>query len=347
MDINNVTIDEIMSNDCSLQQYIELNNLWNIWVHKDNGGLQCSLPDGLKILHDLAYRDGSLGWLVTLVSGANYFLGFLDNRMVNEITGVKNYCLGGSGKIADKAIKTNNGYIISGEWQYATGAPFLSHFTLNAKVFDGNNIPLLHSDGSPVYKSFVVSKDLVEIIDSWNAFGMEKTYTKNYRLSNGFVPDYAAFEISDKFNETAYLIHQFSFNSFAAFTLTVNYIGMYRHFLDEIAIIVSGKMHNSIWNEKYGEAFKKLYAENCRQFYHLTGLFDEITMEFWLSLVGSKELKIIEKEVFNLSKILSNFISNNLNELYRYGGLSSAQKHTTISVVYRDLITALQHSFFL
>lgn len=347
MIFNKMTIDEIMSNNSSLQQYIECNNFWNIWVHKRNGGLQCSLPEGLRILNDLAYKDGSLGWLVTLVSGANYFLGFMDSRLVNDITSINNYCLGGSGKIGDKAIKTEEGYLISGEWQYATGAPFLSHFTLNAKVFNANNIPLLHSDGTPVYKSFVISKDFVEVIDSWNAFGMEKTYTKNYRLSNALVPDYAAFEISDKLNESAYSIHQFSFNSFAAFTLSVNYIGMYRHFLDEIAAVVSDKMSSSIWREKYGEAFKKLHADTCRQFYQLTDLFDEITMKFWHSLEGSKELKIIEKEVFNLSKSLSNFISNNLNELYRYGGLSAAQKHTTISVVYRDLITALQHSFFL
>ncbi|MDA3616255.1 acyl-CoA dehydrogenase family protein [Polluticaenibacter yanchengensis] len=339
--------NDMINNDQSILKYIESNNFWNIWVRKEQGGRECTLPVGLKILENLAYQNGSLGWLVTLVSGANYFLGFIDPRLVKEITAVPGFCLGGSGKVADKAVKTDNGYLISGEWQYATGAPFLTHFTLNAKVYDHDGAPVLNSDGTPLYKSFVVSSDFVEMIDSWNAMGMEKTFTKNYRLSNVFVPGYAAFEISPQKINSGYLIHRFAFNSFAAFTLAINYIGMFRRFLVEINKIVSAKTANQKWNEMYGDDFTTYYIDVRSKFTILANSFQEITDRFWQYVEADIDVQPLEKEVYDLGKHITRLISHHLNPLSRYGGLSAAQKDAPVNIVYRDLTTALQHTFFL
>ena len=66
-------------------QWIEEENLWNIWVPKAFGGLECSLSDGLKTLQALARLDGSLGWTVTLCSGANFFIGNLRPEVAREV----------------------------------------------------------------------------------------------------------------------------------------------------------------------------------------------------------------------------------------------------------------------
>jgi alkylation response protein AidB-like acyl-CoA dehydrogenase len=54
------------------------NNRWfNLYVPKEYDGLGLSLPEGLQIQESLAWTDGSAGWTVTLCSGANWFIGFL------------------------------------------------------------------------------------------------------------------------------------------------------------------------------------------------------------------------------------------------------------------------------
>src|SRR5690606_19406710 len=112
-------------------EWIARENLWNLWVPKDYGGLERSLTQGLKELRSLAQVDGSLGWTVTLCSGANFFVGNLQREVAREIFSGREgpVCFGGSGGVHGTAEKQGDGYVISGRWRYATGAPYLSHFT--------------------------------------------------------------------------------------------------------------------------------------------------------------------------------------------------------------------------
>ena len=61
--------------DAETLKAIATAKLWNIWVPKTHGGLELGLTEGLRTLQQLASIDGSLGWTVTLCSGANYFIG--------------------------------------------------------------------------------------------------------------------------------------------------------------------------------------------------------------------------------------------------------------------------------
>ncbi len=118
-------------------------NLWNIWVPENYGGLELSLTAGLAKLKELAKIDGSLGWTVTLCSGANYFIGNLEPEPANEIfQKPQTTVLGGSGGVFGKADKIRDHYKISGTWRYATGASYLSHFTINAEVQENGKVRL-------------------------------------------------------------------------------------------------------------------------------------------------------------------------------------------------------------
>lgn len=111
------------------------NNEWlRIWIPKHYGGIDISLKEGLKFLQKVASIDGSLGWFVTLTSGANYFSRNILPEISAKIFNDKNVCFGGSGLIGGTAEKVGDKYLINGYWKYATGAPLLTHFTFNAQI---------------------------------------------------------------------------------------------------------------------------------------------------------------------------------------------------------------------
>ena len=60
-------------------------NWFNLFVPKIFGGLELSFPEALRVEEALAWADGSTGWTVTLCSGANWFIGFLDAGAGKEI----------------------------------------------------------------------------------------------------------------------------------------------------------------------------------------------------------------------------------------------------------------------
>src|SRR5260221_7354589 len=88
---------------------------FNLFVPIEYGGLELSLPEGLKIEEGLAWADGSTGWTVTLCSGANWFIGFL--KKSQEIFNNDRTCLAGSGYPSGIAKITSRGYEITGRWK--------------------------------------------------------------------------------------------------------------------------------------------------------------------------------------------------------------------------------------
>src|ERR1700755_1674306 len=47
-------------------------------VPTEYGGLELSLPDELRLIEAISWADGSMGWAITLCTGAGWFGGFLD-----------------------------------------------------------------------------------------------------------------------------------------------------------------------------------------------------------------------------------------------------------------------------
>lgn len=96
-------MDGVFSDD--LLNEIHHQKWLKVWVPKSFNGLGASFAEGLKLLHDLAYVDGSLGWTVTLCSGANYFVGNLPFATGQRIFKNKQICFGGSGMLGGTAEK--------------------------------------------------------------------------------------------------------------------------------------------------------------------------------------------------------------------------------------------------
>ena len=85
-----------------------------IWVPKQYKGLGLSFKEGLAVLRQLANLDGSLGWMVTLCAGANYFSRNLLPHIAFDLFQHQRTCFGGSGMIGGTAEKTTDGYRING-----------------------------------------------------------------------------------------------------------------------------------------------------------------------------------------------------------------------------------------
>src|SRR5690606_38273079 len=223
----------LLGADCMPKKAMDyiFEKLWlQIWVPENYGGLGFNFTNGLKLLKSLAFIDGSLGWMVTLCAGANYFSRNLKPEIATEL--FKNHftCFGGSGAIGGTAEMVNNQFLINGKWTFATGAPHLSHFTLNARLTT-NGKPILDKDGNEMIRSFIIPKDQVEIIADWQAMGMKATGTYSFKVHNVLVDEPHSFIYNEFYTDA--VLDKIPFRIFADLTLLVNYLGMAEHFLDE------------------------------------------------------------------------------------------------------------------
>lgn len=268
---------------------IYANKWFKIFVPKQYGGLAMSLPEALRLEEYLARIDGSLGWTVTLCAGANFFAGYIDPALAQQVFCNETVCLGGSGAATGTAEVLADGYRVNGYWKYATGAPHLTHFTANCKLVQNGQL-LTNENGQAVMRSFIFTKEEVMVHPDWNTIGLVATASHNFEISNVIVPKERAFMIDAKHCFFDDPLYQYPFLQFAETTIAVNSLGMAEHFIDEVHRVFKLKFEEGKINEeKYARLQKQLdfanhfLQKNREPFYALVD-------QSWEQLVTNKTI---------------------------------------------------------
>ncbi|MCM4166639.1 hypothetical protein KCTC52924_01486 [Arenibacter antarcticus] len=310
--------------------WIQKENLWNLWVPKNLGGLQMTLVEGLGLLQSLAKIDGSLGWTVTLCSGANFFVGNLQPQVAREIFGATEtpVCFGGSGGVFGTAVKQGDFYTISGRWHYATGASYLTHFTLNAKILEHGE-ELRNKDGSPMIRSFLLPKNEVEILENWNTMGLKASVTHSFDVKEVVVDEKYSF-VYNQVN-LDYPIFKIPFSAFADLTLWANYIGMAAHFLEGASGLIT--------KEQLATFEMRLQQANMKMISFAQAIETTITDQ---NSYAEGFLQHIHSEAVGSVQTLTNSII----EIYPYLGVSASRENNQLNQIFRDYFTATQHHIF-
>lgn len=303
--------------------------LLQIWVPKKYGGLGFRLKEGLSVLFDWSKIDGSLGWMLTLCSGANFFSRNLKPDIASKLFANQKTCFGGSGMIGGTAEKQNDGtFIINGLWHFATGTPHLSHFTLNATITENGN-PLLDESGYEFIRSFVIKKDQAVIIPNWKSMGMKATGTYSFEVNEAKVSKDYSFVYDEFFTDD--VLDKIPFRVFADLTLLVNYLGMASHFSEE-AIKIRPNLNLKSFNQKIEEEKEKLlfFAEEIE---NLLKDFEIISVDKQLE-IHTHSLHVVEN------------LSHQFLEIYFQLGLRATHTDSQVYQIFCDYFTATQHSNF-
>ena len=313
----------------SIIDQIHHERLLQIWVPKIYGGLGYRLKEGLSVLFDWSKIDGSLGWMITLCSGANFFSRNLKPNIAKELFSDPKTCFGGSGMIGGTAEKQNDGtFLINGLWHFATGAPNLSHFTLNAALTENGN-PMLDESGSEIIRSFVISKDQAEIIPNWKSMGMKATGTYSFKVENAKVSEDYSFIYDEFFTDD--VLDKIPFRIFADLTLLVNYLGMAKHFSEE-AVKIRPLLNLSSFNQKIEEQKENVI--------HFANEIEVLLNDF--QLISPEE----QSEIHSFANGVVENLSHQILEIYFQLGLRATHTDSEVYQIFCDYFTATQHANF-
>lgn len=180
-------------------------------VPREYGGEEISLYELLLIQERLARGDGStalaVGWHMGLVlhyrsAGTlpeKLFQHFCQNVVENGamINNFSTEQASGSpnrgGRPETTAVKTTDGWLLTGRKTFSTLSPILTTFIVSASIAGSDQIG----------DFFVEKSDRVEIDETWNTLGMRATGSHDVILNQVFVPDehmIRAYEVGQKKN---------------------------------------------------------------------------------------------------------------------------------------------------
>ncbi len=321
-------------------------NWFNLFVPPSMGGLGLSLPEAVHLQEQLARADGSLGWTVTLCSGANWFVGFMEKAAASAFFSNKQVCFAGSGAVSGKAILTENGYTVSGHWKYATGAPHATAFTANCLI-ERNGSLLRQKNGSPLIKAFIFKKEEVELQYHWNTTGMKATASHSFSVKNLHVATNRSFLIDPHEARLPDPVFRFPFQSFAETTLAANFSGMAFHFIDECKLLFEERIKRHGYSIDEACEMLELLGRTKSKLEDVQQLFYDRLGEAWLNCISEKPWNLSHAErLGEACRSMVGLTRNAVNDLYPYCGMTAAEQGADINRVWRDFHTASLHTIF-
>ncbi|PHV22459.1 acyl-CoA dehydrogenase [Janthinobacterium sp. BJB446] len=312
------------------------------------GGAELPLPQVVRLEEAVAAVDGSMGWVLTLCAGAGWFAGFLAPDMARAIIGTPRVCLGGSGAATGDAEEEGDGYRISGSWDYASGAPMATHFTLNARLRrDGQ--PLLDEDGKPRIRAFLVPAALVQLVPSWNSIGMRASASHSYRIDGQWLSKAHGFTISPDTATADGPLYRYPFYSLAYVTLAANVAGMAAHFMQLAEECMRHRRHARAGLPLLDvPEVAAMLQDKQDAFAAARARFYAVLDSSWAQVAGGAALHADAMQaVQDRSLDMVAVCRAAVDGLYSYCGLYAAREDSTINRVWRDFHTASQHSLLL
>ena len=149
------------------------------------GGCEFGLPTFAKVAIELSRGCPSTGWSVIFTAGHTHILAKYPEQAQSEVYGKQGEfrapMVGGQNAMARKV---DDGWLISGAWDYASGIDVATHFFATAPIRDS-------MDEEPTGIVLpLFDRDQYEVDHNWQMFGMQGSGSHRVVIKDQFVPDH-------------------------------------------------------------------------------------------------------------------------------------------------------------
>jgi alkylation response protein AidB-like acyl-CoA dehydrogenase len=308
--------------------------LLGMWVPRAvPGGSEIDVVSSLQVIERVAYGDPSAGWVMMAASlaigtGAAYLQ---DEAVAELFAGPRLPVIAGQGTRPGTAVPTDGGFLLSGSWSFASGIKHGTHIhTLG--LIEGTNEPRI----------FVLPVDQATLIETWDVLGLRGTGSIDYRIDNVFVPEgYTHFAVTDVPKRGGSL-YTLGIVGFAAMCHSGWACGIGRRMLDEISILVRGKMGRAA-TQASSDAFQEEYAKAEATYRSARALVFESWGDVKETLDRGDRLSVRQHTLVRLAMAHVTWASHAVSTfVYKTAG-TTALRSGTIQRLFRDMHAGTQH----
>ena len=163
-------------------------DLYRILVPEDLGGAGLDPLAYFDLCIELASWDGSVGWNFALASTCSPLVGMLPMERLKRFFADPDCAIAGTVGPSGKAVRTADGWRLSGRWNWMSGVHQAKWVILGALVCDEDGKPLQTAEGTPDARQFLLPKDEACVLDVWDVGGMRGTGSTDYVAEDAFAP---------------------------------------------------------------------------------------------------------------------------------------------------------------
>lgn len=163
--------------------------LYRIAASRSIGGEELDPLSQIEVIEAVSKVDGATGWnLMIGIEVMGLFGAALTPEVAQEIYDDPGLIAAGALNPQGRAVRTDGGYLINGQWPFASGCHNAQWFWGQCIVTDGSE-PTRNAGGQVELLEAAVPAGDFEILDTWHVTGMRGSGSHDVAVRDVFVPD--------------------------------------------------------------------------------------------------------------------------------------------------------------
>lgn len=340
-------IDRAAKFPADLFDELESTGAFRVCAPRKFGGLEMSLAQLNALVFEGARGLGSLGWLIMVGTSQSIGSGLYPEETVQKIFGDNEY-VRTRGVIAPKgvAVPVEGGFLISGQWPFATGGPKPDYVSGNSIVMvDGK--PRLGPTGHPEAIIAMMPASEVEFLDTWHVIGMRGTDSCDVKVKDVFVPTAMTFNLMAPSTCFDTPVARLPLRVALSFPHCALALGIAQGAIDDLTELAKTKRASMNPAALMGDdiAFRHDLGRRTVQLAAAKAMLDRFADECWAA--GEARRELAPQQILT-TRLMANYITSECVEIvdwaYTAGGSSSVFDGSSLQTRFRDIHVATQHA---
>ncbi len=305
------------------------------------GGAEADLVTQLDVLEAVSEIDPSAGWCLMIGAASLGGVGaFLPDEAIDEIF---------SGGIPPKtsgvfapfgtAVPTDGGYLLSGQWSFASGIRHSQWISAGARV-------VTEEPGYPVQVRATMRTSDVNIHDNWQVMGLRGTGSCDFTAKDLFVPENFVYDVSQTEPLRGGGLYRlgrpgFVTNEHAAFAL-----GVGRRALDCVLEVGQTKTRGYVSVNPLAQrpVFQRMLSECDLRLRAARALNVEVLEKAWQVVSeGRTPEPSLQAELRSCATYATDVAVDVVTQAFRFGGGAALFESSALQLCLRDINAGAQH----
>ena len=340
---------------CTLTQpvvdAIDRTGLFRLSIPKAIGGLEADVETVAAVCEAVSFADGATGWAFTQNTITGSYLSYIEPQCASTFAALRT----GAGHFAPLGVahEEENGYRVSGNWQFASGSGHAEFIGGGAIIMRDGEVASMGDSGKlPVLGFFVPAKN-AQLKGNWDTMGLRGTGSFDYEIPEVFVPAEATWNINMGYSPhqsggAAYALGPQAYGSIGSCGWALGVASRALHEIAEIAKAGRTRLGSAALRDQ--EEFQKQYG------FHQTAI-DAARMQ--MSTIYQRAVALIESgaddttcsEAVRQSKAHANYVVKQVAKpavvfAWEASGSAGMRNPSRLQRCFRDICIGAGHQVF-
>lgn len=313
--------------------------LFKLFVPARYGGSECSAADGIAVVEEVAYHDGSTSWCVMIAMTTGLLGGFLPPHHAAAVYEPARAITGGFAAPMGRARRVDGGVRVNGRWQWGSG-------TAHCTTIGGGCVVESQGAARPTAQFVLFDRDDVELLDTWYVAGLKGTGSTDYQVHDAFVPEGRWFALAGAVPVEQGPLYRFSFYGLLALGVSAVALGLARRSIDELAGLATTKRPQGSSRPlaerppvQADVAIAEATLRSARAF------VDDAVGQAWTTVAAGDDLSTDQRRVLRLAATHAMAASADVvDRMYTAAGGAAVYEDHALQRLLRDVHVATQHA---